>query len=149
MEDAPEFCSRYATRIPVAALLILLVVGSFGCESQSKWGRVPVGGVANLDGKPFEGSICFRPERGVSGPTVNAPVRAGKFQFSKSTGPVVGKHKAILMPKTEGQRIDVIIEAIVDIVEDSADLSLEFETPAADPPPRKPQPVVEEAIPEK
>ena len=121
-----------------------------GCEQDSKWGRIAVNGNVTLDGKPYDGGLSFRPERGVSGPTVNTMVKDGEFAFNRSTGPVVGAHKAMLMPRTDGARVDVMYETIIEVVEDSDPMSIAFTTPEEQPQPKKKLPAAAEvAIPEK
>ncbi len=101
--------------------LLILVIGlllclSAGCEKADRWERMPVGGRATLDGKPWSGSLALRPVRPVIGPTTSIEVNEGTFQFSRSDGPVAGQHQAILMPKSEfGRQDEAFLETLVEV----------------------------------
>ena len=140
-----------STALSALRVLAILTLAIVGCAEKSKWDRVAVSGTVTLDGKPFDGGVCFRPERGVSGPTVSAQVTDGEFRFRKTDGPVVGSHKAILMPKTGGQRDDSFIAKKLTVEQESPSLSLEFTSSKDEPdlPKRQTSTGGDEAAPEK
>ncbi len=99
-----------------ALALGLTLVLTCGCAPKSKWDRIPLEGTATLDGSPFTGAIALKPDRSIKGPSATSNVVDGKFRFKKSTGPVAGKHAAILLPKSKfGDRNDFQLEVMVDV----------------------------------
>ena len=113
----------------LSIVAISLACLTTGCAEKSKWDRIAVKGTVTLDGKPFNGGLCLRPQRGVVGPTVSAQSEDGEFRFTTKDGPVVGNHRAILMPQQGGKRDNSVIAQEVTVAEDSAALALSFATP--------------------
>ena len=71
------FCNRRLGKILAATLLLASVTIAVGCGGRS--GRVPVGGVVTVDGKPLEfGDITFLPIKGG-----NSEARAGGGSLSE------------------------------------------------------------------
>jgi hypothetical protein len=111
--------------------VLLLFFG--GCSEPSKWDRIPLQGTATLDGQPIDGAISFRPARGVQGPSVNTELADGQFRFTKSNGPVVGRHDAsLLLPRDPANPNDTPIRVTVDVpVNPPFDAQLAFVKPTA------------------
>lgn len=77
----------------------MLLVVLLGCGgSEEPWARIPVEGDVALPNAPaaeIEGSITFAPD-GIEGPGTTTTIKAGKFYFDSTNGPVAGKHHVML-----------------------------------------------------
>lgn len=61
-------------RIAVAAVIVWLLAGGFGCSRQT------IQGTVTLDDRPLaQGYINFRPMPGAKGPPVGGPIDQGKY----------------------------------------------------------------------
>ncbi len=119
--------------LPLCCLLALS--GLPGCQSKSPWDRVPLQGTAQLDEKPFSGSISLRPQPGVSGPAVTTTVDQGKFRFDTDNGPVRGAHSVMLMPE-KIQRDDVAVSAMTTVPDkEPFQVEITAQSPQQDPVP--------------
>jgi len=77
------------------AILILLALLSLpcGCGSETRLSRLPLHGTVKMpNGEQLNGLITFLPAEGQSGPSANAKLDQGKYEFDRENGPTVGPH---------------------------------------------------------
>jgi len=75
-------------------LLVLLLVGCSGGDGPD---RVPLSGEVTRAGSPVaRGTVSFLPAEGHSGPAATTGIAEGRYQFSKTDGPVAGPHQVIV-----------------------------------------------------
>ncbi len=83
------------------ALIVCLCLWS-GCGKQA--GRVQVFGTITVDGRPFFGSINFRPTAGNDNPVVMMHVEKGEYRFTSQNGPGPGVYQVVIEMSASGQK---------------------------------------------
>lgn len=76
-------------------LLVLMLALTNGCGRPTA--RVEVAGEVTVDSQPLnQGTISLLPDRGHRGPAATTRVQDGRFEFDTETGPMPGKHRAVI-----------------------------------------------------
>jgi hypothetical protein len=76
-----------------------------GCSPQDpSLVRLGVSGLVTIVGTDtaVNGIISFLPEAGNDGPAASASIVNGEYRFNKTNGPVAGKYKVVVVPRSGG-----------------------------------------------
>ncbi|MES2788639.1 MAG: hypothetical protein V4719_03385 [Planctomycetota bacterium] len=106
---------RGSTSLTGFAVSLLGCVVIAGCGSdQSGPQRVAMEGIVTRDGTPLlSGSISLSPQKGHSGPAVNAGIQDGIYRVSSANGPVAGQYE-VLISDNSGLKRDKKLELEAD-----------------------------------
>jgi hypothetical protein len=81
---------------------MLLLVGCSGSDGPD---RVPLTGEVTVAGSPVvQGAVNFLPAKGYSGPAATTVIEQGRYEFSKTDGPVAGPHQVIVSVEVDEKK---------------------------------------------
>jgi hypothetical protein len=88
-----EFMMTKKYRVPAVLGVVGVLLLACGCGKETRLQRVPMHGTITMkSGEQLNGSITYQPEPGHKGPTANATVKDGKYEFDRVNGPTAGPH---------------------------------------------------------